>query len=200
MKIRQSLTAVSIVFGLAFPGTAYAHGSGKKHVESESNEPVEKEQTAWGIADDAANAVRTVNVAMLDKMRFEPASVKVKEGETIRFVIANNGQIMHEFVLGTQKALDKHAAMMVKFPKMEHEEPYMAHVAPGNTGEIVWKFNRGGDFKFACLIPGHYQAGMIGALNVNTIPNSHGHAEKKPHDHSKKTMKHAHEKKKKHAH
>ena len=73
---------------------------------------------------------------------------------------------MHEFVLGTKKELDNHAALMMKFPGMEHSEPYMAHVAPGKTGEITWTFNRPGDFDFACLIAGHYQAGMVGKVKV----------------------------------
>ena len=73
---------------------------------------------------------------------------------------------MHEFVLGTKKELDEHAALMVKFPNMEHDEPYMAHVAPGKTGEIIWTFNRAGEFDFACLISGHYQAGMMGKVRV----------------------------------
>ncbi len=56
---------------------------------------------------------------------------------------------------------------MLKFPNMEHDEPYMAHVPPGKTGQIVWTFNRAGDFDFACLIAGHYQAGMVGKIIVS---------------------------------
>ncbi len=99
-------------------------------------------------------------------MRFSPDLLEVKQGETIRLVHRNNGQVMHEFVIGTQDDLDKHAALMAKFPGMEHDEPYMAHVAPGQTGEIIWTFNRAGDFDFACLIAGHYQAGMVGKVRV----------------------------------
>ncbi|MDP3606552.1 MAG: cupredoxin family protein, partial [Polaromonas sp.] len=88
------------------------------------------------------------------------------QGETIKFVIKNSGKIMHEMVLGTKKDLDEHAALMVKFPGMEHEEPYMAHVGPGKTGEIIWTFNKPGTFDYACLIAGHYQAGMVGKVTV----------------------------------
>ena len=73
---------------------------------------------------------------------------------------------MHELVIGTRQELDEHATLMAKFPGMEHDEPYMAHVAPGKTGALVWNFNRVGEFDFACLIPGHYQAGMVGKINV----------------------------------
>ena len=69
-------------------------------------------------------------------------------------------------VIGTKTDLQEHAALMLKFPNMEHEEPYMAHVAPGKTGEIIWKFNKAGDFDFACLVAGHYQAGMVGKIKV----------------------------------
>ena len=104
---------------------------------------------------------------MSDQMRFSPEKIEVKQGETIRFVHKNDGQILHEFVLGTKKELDEHAALMAKFPGMEHDEPYMAHVAAGKTAEMVWTFNRAGEFDFACLIPGHYEAGMIGKVKVS---------------------------------
>jgi uncharacterized cupredoxin-like copper-binding protein len=74
--------------------------------------------------------------------------------------------VMHEFVIGTKAENAKHAELMVKFPNMEHDEPWMAHVPPGKTGEIVWHFNRAGEFEFACLIAGHYQAGMVGTIKV----------------------------------
>ena len=68
--------------------------------------------------------------------------------------------------LGTKSELDEHAALMKRFPGMEHDEPYMAHVAPGKRGEMVWTFNRSGEFDFACLLPGHYEAGMVGKIRV----------------------------------
>ena len=125
-----------------------------------------KEQTAWGIAGERSAVNRTITSAMLDQMRFSPERIEVKQGETIRFVLKNGGKLMHEFVIGTREELDAHAALMKKFPKMEHDQPYMAHVAPGKTGEVIWTFNQPGDFNFACLIDGHYQAGMIGTIKV----------------------------------
>ncbi len=110
---------------------------------------------------------RTVALKMTDKMRFTPDRVEVKLGETIRFVVQNDGKMLHELVIGTKKELDEHAALMLKFPNMEHDEPYMAHVDPGKKGEIVWTFNRAGEFDFACLIAGHYQAGMVGKILVS---------------------------------
>jgi uncharacterized cupredoxin-like copper-binding protein len=127
---------------------------------------VKKEQKAWGIAGDTKSAQRTVQITMSDRMRFTPDTLNVRRGETVRLVFRNEGKQLHEFVLGTKKELEEHAERMLKFPDMEHEEPYMVHVPAGKTGEIVWTFNRGGDFDFACLIPGHYQAGMVGKVSV----------------------------------
>lgn len=153
------LAAVLLVLPLlGHAHTAPAHG-GKK-------EPVRKEQKPWGIAGDAKAVVRTIEVSMSDSMRFTPALIEVREGETLRLVHRNRGKQLHEFVLGTREELEAHAALMLKFPGMEHDEPYMAHVAAGRRSEMVWTFNRAGEFEFACLIPGHYQAGMVGKIKV----------------------------------
>ena len=120
----------------------------------------------WGIAGEAKDAQRGIAVGMADNMKFTPERIEVRQGETLKFVVRNTGKVMHEFVIGTKAENAKHAEMMVKFPTMEHDEPYMAHVAPGKTGEIVWTFNRAGEFEFACLIAGHYQAGMVGTITV----------------------------------
>ena len=120
----------------------------------------------WGLAGDAESVTRTIEVRMTDEMRFSPDRIQVRRGETVRFVIRNMGRMLHEMVIGTQQDLDEHAAMMLKFPGMEHDEPYMTHVKPGQRGQIVWNFNRPGEFQFACLVAGHYQAGMVGTIGV----------------------------------
>ena len=127
---------------------------------------VVKEQKDWGIAGDAKSAKRTITLTMNDTMRFTPDVLTVKQGETIIFKVKNQGKQMHEVVIGTKKELEAHAALMVKFPTMEHDEPYMAHVAPGKSQNLIWTFNRPGEFEFACLIAGHYQAGMVGKITV----------------------------------
>ena len=128
--------------------------------------PVRKEQKDWGMAGEARQARRSIEVGMADTMRFTPDRIEVRQGDTVKFVVRNTGKQMHEFVIGTKAENAKHAEMMVKFPTMEHDEPYMAHVPPGQTGEIVWTFNRAGEFEFACLIAGHYQGGMVGVIAV----------------------------------
>lgn len=149
---------------LAGPAAVFAHGS-EAHDEAPKTAAV-KEQKPWGIAGDASAARRTIILDMSDNMRFTPERISVKRGETVRLRVANKGQVMHEIVLGTPASLDEHAQMMLKFPTMEHGEPYMAHVSPGKSGDLVWNFNREGSFDFACLIPGHYQAGMRGTITV----------------------------------
>lgn len=131
-----------------------------------STAAIKKEQKAWGIAGDAKAVRRSITITMTDQMRFSPDKLQIKQGETVKFIIKNQGKMLHEMVIGTKKELDAHAAVMVKFPNMEHDEPYMAHVAPGKRGSITWHFNQAGEFAFACLIAGHYQAGMVGTISV----------------------------------
>ena len=142
---------------------SWAHGD---EAHNSQMAAMKKEQKAWGIAGDAQAVTRTVTLSMTDAMRFEPNQISVKKGDTVKFVIQNSGAMQHEIVIGTKKDLDAHAAMMTKFPTMEHDEPYMAHVGAGQTGTLVWTFNRAGSFDFACLIAGHYQAGMTGKITV----------------------------------
>ena len=148
---------------LAVSTATLAHG---ETAHAKVADPLKLEQTDWGIGGQASAVRRTVTIRMTDNMRFAPDFIQVKQGETIRFVVVNSGKMMHEFVLGTRQELDAHAELMKRFPNMEHDEPYMAHVEPGKRAEIVWHFNRPGEFDFACLLPGHYQAGMVGKIKV----------------------------------
>jgi len=163
MKQTNALAIALFWVGLVCSASVLAHS--EQHAASHSA-GVLKEQKPWGIAGDREQVTRTIEIGMSDQMRFSPDQLEVKQGETIRFVLRNGGRMLHEFVLGTRTDLDAHAAMMAKFPGMQHDEPYMAHVAPGQDAEIIWTFNRAGDFDFACLIAGHYQAGMVGRIRV----------------------------------
>ena len=142
--------------------TVFAHGESSPS----SHSSAAPEQMPWGIAGQAKAVRRTITLRMTDDMRFSPSQLRIKKGETVRLRVLNQGQLVHEIVLGTAQTLDEYAAMMVKFPGMEHDAPYMAHVAPGTKGELVWKFNQAGSFDFACLIAGHFQAGMRGTITV----------------------------------
>lgn len=161
---RRTLLAlpVALPMALSLPA-ARAHGNAPHHGGPAA---VMKEQKPWGIAGDAKDVRRTVTVRMTDDMKLSPNHIEVRQGETLRIRAVNAGAVMHEIVLGTREELAAHAELMKKHPGMQHEEPYMAHVPPGQQGDLVWRFNRAGDFEFACLIPGHFEAGMRGTLRV----------------------------------
>lgn len=170
MKMPFTPLAMCLAVVLAWPSTTtYAHGPSTHGGHGSHAGPermVRKEQKPWGIAGEARNVRRTITIRMNDQMRFVPDRIEVRRGETVRLVIHNDGQLLHEFVMGNKQELDEHAELMKKHPGMEHDEPYMAHVDPGKQGEIVWHFNRSGDFDFGCLIAGHYDAGMVGKIKV----------------------------------
>lgn len=109
---------------------------------------------------------RTVTMTMSDTMRFTPDRIEVRKGETIRFLLQNEGQLRHELVLGEPEALRRHAAMMQMMPDMQHSGPNMASLAPGERGQLIWKFTRTGIVTFACLQSGHLEAGMRGSVAV----------------------------------
>jgi uncharacterized cupredoxin-like copper-binding protein len=161
---KRKLLGVALGTGLlALTRAASAH-TDKPHAGKAG--AVKKEQKDWGIAGDAMDAKRSIDCRMLDAMRFSPDRIDVTLGETLRFTAINTGKVLHEFVIGTKKENAEHYELMKKFPTMEHDAPYMAHVPPGKTQQIVWKFNRPGEFEFACLIAGHYEAGMVGKIVV----------------------------------
>jgi uncharacterized cupredoxin-like copper-binding protein len=124
---------------------------------------------AAGEPGDRKKPSRTIKVVMREdgkKMAFEPARITVRKGEQIRFVLENAGTDDHEFVLATMEDNRKHAELMKKFPDMEHDDPNAKRLAPAAHGEILWKFTKAGTFEFACLIPGHREAGMLGKVVV----------------------------------
>jgi putative spermidine/putrescine transport system substrate-binding protein len=109
---------------------------------------------------------RTITMSMNDAMRFTPDRIEVRTGETIRFELHNEGKLRHELVLGEPEALRRHAAMMQMMPDMQHSGPNMASLAPGERGQLIWKFTRTGTVTFACLQSGHLEAGMKGSVAV----------------------------------
>lgn len=121
---------------------------------------------ATGRPGDPAKVDRTVDITMDDTMRFNPDRISVKAGDTIRFFLRNDGGMPHEMVIGTLDELKEHAEMMRKMPDMQHAEPNMIRLAPGQRGGIVWQFDQPGTISFACLVPGHMEAGMVGKVAV----------------------------------
>jgi uncharacterized cupredoxin-like copper-binding protein len=114
-------------------------------------------------------AARVVQVVMREgdgKMLFVPDRLEVKRGEQVRFVLLNHGELEHEFVLATEAENKKHAELMRKYPEMEHDDPNAKRLKQKGKGEILWHFTKRGEFEFACLIPGHREAGMLGKIVV----------------------------------
>ena len=165
MKRINRLLALSLI---AIGGVALAHGD-DEHGKKSSASTAQGHAAALGKPGDPKKVSRTVEVTMSDAMRFIPASLAARRNETIRFVLRNEGKLKHEMVLGTIKELKEHAALMLKFPEMEHADPNQASVEPGQTGELIWQFTKAGTFDFACLQAGHYEAGMKGQVVVSSV-------------------------------
>ncbi|MCA1408985.1 copper oxidase [Ensifer sp. IC3342] len=148
-----------LVAALATPALASGNHAGGHGEAMAVGEPGKK-----------ANASQTIRVTMKEtsdgKMLFTPSSFKVRKGQTIVFAIRNAGELDHEFVLDQEDKIMEHKAVMEKFPEMEHDDPNAIRLAAGESGEIIWKFTNDGTFKIACLVPGHYDAGMHGDISV----------------------------------
>ena len=157
--------AVTLLASLSL-ASGYVGAHGNETHSKKADAPISQDEHPFGKQGDPKKAKRTITVDMTDNMRFTPGEITVKEGETIRFVVANKGKMMHEMVIGTMDELKKHGELMKKHPTMEHDEPYMSHVAPGKKEDLVWQFSKAGEFYYACLIPGHFEAGMIGKIKV----------------------------------
>ncbi|QAY85194.1 copper-resistant cuproprotein CopI [Pseudomonas arsenicoxydans] len=138
----------------------------------------------------ASKATRSVEVVMGD-MSFTPKAIDIKAGETVRFVLVNKGQLLHEFNLGDAAMHARHQEEMLKMQQsgmltptgmkemdhgsmagmdhgmMKHDDPNSVLVEPGKTAELTWTFTKATNLEFACNIPGHYQAGMVGKLTVS---------------------------------
>ena len=163
--MKLALVTTLLVAATVAGSPAWGHGdaSGRKSPPSTAKAV---EEQPFGRPGDPKKVTRTIRIDMVDTMHFHPGNLRVKQGETIRFVVANKGKVLHEMVIGTMKELKEHAELMKKHPGMEHDEPYMAHVEPGKTGTIVWQFTKAGEFHYACLIAGHMEAGMVNRITV----------------------------------
>jgi uncharacterized cupredoxin-like copper-binding protein len=113
-----------------------------------------------------ASHAGVIEIGMSDSMRFAPAALTVARGDTIHFIVRNEGKIAHEIVIGTPAEIAHHRHGMRHDPGMAHAAPSMAHVAPGEREQLSWRADRPGRFEFACLLPGHYEAGMRGTIAV----------------------------------
>lgn len=164
MNIR-TLCLVATLAALASPAS-FAHGDGTHAAMPRTPDAAHAADTPFGRPGDPARVNRTVTVDMTDNMRFTPEVLNVKKGETLRLKVVNKGQVLHELVLGSPEEMHQHAQAMKQSPGMAHDAPQMVHVQPGGRGEMVWQFTQAGEFPFACLLPGHFEAGMRGKVVV----------------------------------
>ena len=139
-----------------------------QHDHASSKRRAQPADMPFGREGDPRKVKRVIRIDMSDTMRFFPDQIQVKRNETVRFIVRNKGKTAHEFVLGTMDELKKHAAVMRQSGGSmdDHEAAGAAHVAPGGTGRLVWQFTKSGEFYYGCLIPGHFEAGMLGTVVV----------------------------------
>lgn len=128
------------------------------------------DQTELGDAGNKKDSKRTIQITMKEnddgKMAFFPGKLDFKVGETVILSFTNTGKVEHEFVMDTDSNVQTHRELMKKNPDMVHADGNTIRLEPGKKGQIIWKFAKAGEFKFACMIPGHYEAGMNGPLMV----------------------------------
>jgi uncharacterized cupredoxin-like copper-binding protein len=149
------LAPLALMIAIALAGTGAAH---EEHAVFSAGEP-----------GDPTKPARLVNVKMFvdgKQKLFTPSRIEVRRGEQIRFILENDDADDHEFVLATAADNQNHAEQMKKFPDMDHNTPNAKRVRPFQNGELLWQFTRRGEFEFACLISGHYEAGMHGQISV----------------------------------
>ena len=154
-------TGIALIATLLLTAAAWAGAGPSGHSHDEG--------FSAGVPGDPKKPARIVQVTMGEsdgKMVFMPSKVEVKKGEQVKFVLRNNGELDHEFILATTAENLKHGEAMKKNPDMEHDDPNGKRLAPKKTDEIVWKFTKAGEFEYSCLIPGHREAGMVGTVVV----------------------------------
>lgn len=184
------LPTLIAALALATAGTAHAAGSGgHHHGEMHGGQQAMAGPMSFGKPGDAARADRIIDITMEDNF-FEPETLTVAAGETVHFKVTNNGSLVHEFNLGTpdyhaahqdeMMMMQQHGVLMgdhinhdmMNMPMgedghmMTHDHANSILLEPGETGDVVWTFTSGGDIEFACNVPGHYAAGMVGTVDV----------------------------------
>ncbi|MCR9195864.1 MAG: cupredoxin family protein [Hyphomonas sp.] len=156
---------LTISFAMALATTALAQ-------ETHEGEHASEAQHSMGTPAPLDATMRTIDVSMFEtedgRMVFEPSLIEVQPGETVRFVISNDGLIEHEFVFDTPAEIIAHKDEMMTDAAhdMAHDSDNAITLEPGENGELAWTFANAGVFEFACLIPGHYEVGMFGPLVV----------------------------------
>lgn len=163
MIARMVLSVSALVWAASFSAQAHAPGQG-------GHDHAEQHSFAAGEPGDPRKPSRIVQISMREtddgRMLFTPGDVSVRAGEQVKFVLRNIGKVEHEFLLDSIEGNAAHKVAMAANPKMEHQEQNGVELESGKVGELIWRFTKPGSFEFACLIPGHYEAGMKGTVVV----------------------------------
>ena len=148
-------------------GYAYAAGKHEHHHHEKHDSAQHHHMSAVGEPAQDKDVTKTIHVTMLDTMKYEfDGPLDIKEGDVIRFVVKNEGKILHEFSIGNAMEQKKHAEMMKSMPDMIHEDPNTLSLEAGGKGELIWRFKGKEEVVFACNIPGHYEAGMFAKVSL----------------------------------
>jgi uncharacterized cupredoxin-like copper-binding protein len=166
--IPMKCSVAATVMALGIASLAVRAAADGDHPGQPGHKPaLASEKKSFGKAGDPKTISRTVTIEMNDTTHFNPAQLTIRQGDTVRFMVKNSGKLLHQIVIGTREELAEHEALMASFPGMvEHDDSHMAYVAPGKTEEIVWQFTKPGQFNYGCLIPGHFDTGMVGKIIV----------------------------------
>lgn len=180
---------LAIGTSLAIASETQGNSHNKKHGEMHADEHGNKSKMGIGEPGDASQVTRTITVTMTDNA-FDPEEISIKEGETIRFVVKNDGEFVHEFNIGTavmHAGHQKEMMMMVEHGALEadkinhsmmkmdmgdgktmmHDDPNSVLLEPSKSAEIIWKFSKKAELEFACNVPGHYDSGMMGEIEIH---------------------------------
>jgi uncharacterized cupredoxin-like copper-binding protein len=163
-----TLNRYLVVLPLALALVAGIPGA-RAHTGHQAANAAATQEEAFGRPGDAKLAKRTISIQLTDAMRINPASLAIRQGETVRLHITNDGKLPHELVLGTKAEIDEHAKMMREMPNMVHTDASSVRLESGKSADIVWNFSKAGTFLYACLIPGHWEAGMQGTVTVAAL-------------------------------
>ena len=167
MNVAATLTALALVLAACGGSAATADQPVEQHAETQ-----QEELFSFGAPADAAEANRVIEIDANDNLTFDASEITVSAGETITFGITNTGNIAHDFTLGDQETQDEHEAEVVEMTEngktMSHNDPNAVVLSAGETQELTWRFSEAGTVLIGCHQPGHYAAGMTGAVTIES--------------------------------
>jgi len=161
----------NIFIGVALTTLSFSAFAGEGHHSHGGHDDMQVQEShkfAAGQPGNVSEVNRTIKIKAMDSMHYDQDKIKVKAGETIRFIVTNTGNLRHELSIGSIEEQLKHAKMMKAMPNMQHKDPNVISLAPKETGEIVWKFSKSDTIELACHVAGHYEAGMKTKILVSS--------------------------------